>query len=71
MPDNRYITQYIVTGFGHLQKFKVNYNTAQMNMDARLANAVRYLDYMLKKEYDDLLRTKINLEKDNIDYTQI
>ncbi len=70
-PDDRYITQYIVTGIGHLRKLNAlsgdNYNTFKSIID----KAVPYLDMMLKKDYDDLIRYKAKLANNNTGFTQI
>jgi uncharacterized protein YfaS (alpha-2-macroglobulin family) len=53
--DDRYITQYILTGIGHLRKLK-----ALKEGDAIkevIKNAIPYLDIAIKKDYDDLLKT--------------
>lgn len=53
-PDDRYITQYILTGIGHLRKLK-----ALKEVDALkdvIKKAIPYLDNAIKKDYDDLLK---------------
>jgi uncharacterized protein YfaS (alpha-2-macroglobulin family) len=53
--DDRYITQYILTGIGHLRKLK-----ALKEGDAIkdvIKKAIPYLDIAIKKDYDDLLKT--------------
>nr|WP_130286195.1 MG2 domain-containing protein [Aquimarina brevivitae] len=71
--ENRYITQYIVTGFGHLQRLGVtdlDSDTKQM-----LKRAISYLDKEFVIEYEDLKRNaernKLDLTKDHLSYTQI
>jgi len=71
-PDDRYITQYIVTGIGHLKKLK----SIAESQNARLADAVGqeklknilitaipYLDKKIKEDYDDLIKHKADLKK--------
>ncbi|MDY8134449.1 alpha-2-macroglobulin family protein [Aquimarina sp. 2201CG5-10] len=71
--ENRFITQHIVTGFGHLNKLEVTQN----NQDTRnmLQNAIRYLDQEFVKEYNKLKRycekNKIDINKDHLSYTQM
>ncbi len=59
-PDDRYMTQYIVAGIGHLKKLKGQ-------MDPRLveitALAIPYLDRKIKEDYDQLLKNKTDLKK--------
>ncbi|MEO9020799.1 MAG: MG2 domain-containing protein [Ginsengibacter sp.] len=65
-PDNRYMTQYIITGIGHLKKLNA-YPEAQKNeLDAILGKAIPYLDKMLKRDYDNLIKFKTKLNQDNL-----
>lgn len=68
-PDNRYITQYIVCGIGHLKKLGVDPNNTKLkNM---MIPAVEYLDNQIKRDYDYLVKWEYNLDLDNISYFQI
>ncbi|HJS55946.1 MAG TPA: alpha-2-macroglobulin family protein, partial [Chitinophagaceae bacterium] len=58
-PDNRYITQYIVTGIGHLKKLGVDIK----KLEPILKLAIPYLDLQVKKGYDDLKKSKTDLAK--------
>ncbi len=49
-PDNRYITQYIVTGIGHLKKLGVDIK----KLEPILKLAIPYLDLQIKKDHDEL-----------------
>ncbi|MBX7108452.1 MAG: alpha-2-macroglobulin [Chitinophagales bacterium] len=65
-PDDRYITQYIVTGIGHLQRLnalKENDRTQRM-----LSLAVPYLDERIKEEYEELLRHHVKPDQNNFSY---
>ncbi|HMO63497.1 MAG TPA: MG2 domain-containing protein [Ferruginibacter sp.] len=71
-PDDRYITQYIVSGIGHL--YKLNAVQDMAIRDAMLAiakKALPWLDKKMKEEYDYLLKHKIDLNKNNLGYTTI
>jgi len=72
-PDNRYMTQYIVAGIGHLKKLgaypaeQPAYRAGrQIQLKSILDLAIPYLDKMLKKDYDDLIKNKIKLNQDNL-----
>ena len=69
--DDRYMTQYIITGIGHLQKLNAipSKNLAQVNR--MLKAGIQYLDKALKKDYDDLLKTKANLSLSQLGPLQI
>ena len=71
--ENRFITQHILTGFGHLQKLGVTEfddTTGRM-----IKSGLRYLDNEFKKEYKELKkyckRNKIDINKDHLSYTQL
>jgi len=65
-PDNRYMTQYIVTGIGHLKKLSALPSFQQNDVKAILDKAIPYLDKMLKNDYDDLIKYKTNLKQNNL-----
>ncbi|MFL1011796.1 alpha-2-macroglobulin family protein [Flavisericum labens] len=68
--ENRYITQHIITGFGHLSKLKVIQNNSE---EAMLKKAIRYLDGEFIKEYKDIRKydKDVELNKDHLSYTQL
>ncbi|MEP7110893.1 MAG: alpha-2-macroglobulin family protein [Ferruginibacter sp.] len=70
-PDDRYMTQYILTGIGHLRKLNAisekDYKEIKMLVD----RAIPYLDIKIKEDYDNLLKYKSALKNNNISYTAI
>jgi hypothetical protein len=70
-PDDRYITQYIVTGISHLKKLNALPKEQEKAINAILAKAIPYLDKKLKEDYDNLLKYKTNLKSYNTGYMQI
>ncbi len=64
-PDDRYITQYIITGIGHLLKLKA-VNNDDKEIMAMAAKALPYLDKKIKEDYDWLVKNKIKLSQDNL-----
>ncbi len=70
-PDDRYITQYIVTGIGHLKKLNALNKDAAKNIQSIIDNAIPYLDKKIKEDYDYLIRYKSNLKENNLSATQI
>lgn len=66
--DNRYITQHIVSGFGHLKKLGVDSDQNEM-----VEKAFEYLDKEFVKEYKNLKKynSKNDLSKDHLSYTQL
>lgn len=55
MPEDRYITQYIVEGFGHLDKLGIKKIREDYTVWNMVTKAIGYMDYMIKKDYDYLL----------------
>lgn len=55
-PDDRYITQYILTGIGHLKKLKALPKNPKI--DWLVKKAVSYLDKKVKSDYERLLKSK-------------
>ena len=70
-PDDRYITQYILTGIGHLQKLNAIPASSKAKLNAIIKQALAYLDKKLKDDYDYLVKHKIKLESNNLSYLQI
>ena len=71
MPDNRYITQHIVSGFGklnHLGILDLKKDRRSRNMITR---ALRYVDDRITDDYNNLIKFKIDLDKNNLNNTQI
>ena len=71
MPDDRFVTQYIVTGIGRL----LNMGIGEVAQETRLMNvferAIPYLDQRMKEDYQSLLRNKANLKAPQISVLQI
>ncbi len=69
--DDRYMTQYITTGIGHLRKLNAltgdHYQKIKMVVD----KAIPYLDKKIKEDYDLLIRYKSNLKNNNLSQTAI
>jgi uncharacterized protein YfaS (alpha-2-macroglobulin family) len=75
MPEDRYITQHIVTGLGHLEHLKVRYVRENDKSWAMTKNAVAYLDREMQKDYDELKKLEkrgiIKMADQHIGYFQI
>jgi len=69
---NRYITQHIITGFGHLNKLAVS-SKMQNAQDDIVKKAMYYLDTEFVKEYNDIKKYNkdADLNKDHLSYTQL
>ncbi len=72
MPDDWYITQHIVTGFGHLDKLgvvKVRENSQVWDM---LYRAVKYCDNRMREEYEWMKKYSPKYKSENhLSYTAI
>jgi hypothetical protein len=69
-PDDRYITQYIVTGIGRLKKLEAIMDEQQFDIDNILKSAIPYLDRKIKEDYDNLIKHKVDLQKQHIGYIE-
>ena len=72
--DDRYITQYIITGIGHLKKLNAlpGNNESQLKDIMGIANkAIPYLDKKIKEEYSNLVKYKAKLTNNNLSNTAI
>jgi uncharacterized protein YfaS (alpha-2-macroglobulin family) len=67
---NRYITQYIIAGFGHLKQLNVNQTDSEKSL---IQSGLRYLDQQFIKEYKDLTKynKNVDLSKDHLSYMQL
>jgi len=74
MPDNRFITQYIICGFGHLDNLGITNVRNEKPVWKMVQNGVRYLDNRIKDDYDWLKEVyperlnNNNLSRNNIHY---
>jgi len=67
MPESRYITQHIVTGFGHLAKLGV---ANASDVEAMKIRAVDFLDDEIRDEYRDLKKfySDKEMKEDHLSY---
>ncbi|MFN7014111.1 MAG: hypothetical protein ACK4ON_07560, partial [Bacteroidia bacterium] len=71
MRDDRYITQHIVAGIGHLQQLNITNVKEDKEMKSILKDAINYLDNRIREDYENLIRNKADLSKRQINYFQI
>ncbi|MBN1953142.1 MAG: hypothetical protein JW801_18195 [Bacteroidales bacterium] len=75
MPEDRYITQYIVTGMGHLEAMGVNTVRNDSRTWNMLVRAIAYVDREMEERYHYLQaqakKGQIDLEKYKLGYTEI
>ncbi len=70
-PDDRYITQYIISGIGHLRKLNALSGDNYQKVKTVIDKAVVYLDKKIKDDYDNLIRYKTKLTSNNLSDIQI
>lgn len=70
MRENRYVTQHIVAGMGHLVKLGVT-TIYDKDVYEMIKDAIQYIDIRMREDYDFLLKHKKDLAKDNLGYMQI
>lgn len=72
MRDDRYITQHIVTGMGHLDHLGVKNIREDQKVWKMVKDAVRYLDNRIREDYEWILKyDSKNIEKNHLSYQQI
>jgi uncharacterized protein YfaS (alpha-2-macroglobulin family) len=71
-PDDRYMTQYILTGIGHLKKLNA-LPTNDQTLQEIISKALPYLDARIKEDYDNLQKQskQKTFSPDNISGLQI
>jgi len=70
LPENRFITQYVVVGMGHLERLgikDIRENAATWQM---LQKAVLYTDVRMYEDYEYLKKIGANLKKKHIGFIQ-
>lgn len=65
MPESRYITQYIVTGLGHLYFMEVINPVENTEIHDMLAKAIEYLDETVKIDFEKLKKNDKDYLKNN------
>lgn len=65
MYPDRYITQYIVSGFGHLDKLDVK-PEHKNRIRPMLENAIKWMDEQAQKDYKYLLQHKANMDENHL-----
>ncbi len=72
MPEDRYITQYIVTGMGHLDHLKVTGIRENPEVWSMVQQAIRYMDKKIQEDYELLLKnSKTQLKNNQLNAVQI
>ncbi|MFC1887935.1 alpha-2-macroglobulin [Candidatus Cloacimonadota bacterium] len=71
MRESRYITQHVVSGFGHLDKLNVENVRKDNKVWKMVEKAVLYLDDRIREDYEYLLSLNVNMEADHLSRTQI
>ncbi|MBN4062165.1 hypothetical protein JYU20_03095, partial [Bacteroidales bacterium AH-315-I05] len=71
MKESRYITQHIVTGFGHLDHLGVENVRKNPRVWRMVKKAIPYLDNRIREDYDWVMKHAANPEDDHIGHTQI
>ncbi|MGQ0828213.1 MAG: alpha-2-macroglobulin family protein [Bacteroidota bacterium] len=72
MPDDRYITQHIITGMGHLDHLGVKNIREDASVWQMINDGVKYLDDRIREDYERLLKyNKTHIDDNHIGYQQI
>ena len=72
MPDDRYITQHIITGMGHLDHLGVKNIRLDNKVWNMLSSGVNYLDNRIREDYEWILKHDVaHLNDNHLGYQQI
>jgi hypothetical protein len=71
MPDDRYITQYIVTGFGRLRNLKMVDLSKDGTLKTMVEQGVRYTDERIREDYEWVMHHASNPDSNHIGPLQI
>lgn len=69
--DDRYITQYILTGVGHLQQLGMLSKANIRGWNNIIYRALDYADQRIKEDYNQLIKRKADLKKNQLSGTAI
>lgn len=59
MPESRYVTQYIVSGMGHLNQLNIVAVKEDKDVKNMIQKAVKYLDARMLEDYNELKKRKM------------
>ena len=72
MPDDRYITQHIITGMGHLDHLGIKNIREDSKVWKMVKDGVTYLDNRIREDYEWILRyDKAHIDENHLGYQQI
>lgn len=72
MPDDRYITQHIITGMGHLDHLGIKNIHDNDVVWSMISKGVRYLDDRIREDYERVLKQdKAHINDNHLSYLQI
>lgn len=72
MPDDRYITQHIITGMGHLDHLGVKSIFEDKDVFKMVEAGVKYLDNRIREDYEWILKhDKAHIDENHLSYQQI
>ena len=70
-PDDRYITQHILTGIAHLYRLNAVSKTSEEHLQRIIGAAIPYLDKKMLEDYQQLIKNKSDLTKNQLGSLQI
>lgn len=71
MPEDRFMTQYILTGIGRLMHIQITEVGSERRIKAIIQKAIPYLDNKIKEDYEELKKYKADMTKQQIGAFQI
>lgn len=71
MPDDRYITQHIIAGFGHLDHLGITSIRSESKNWQMVTSGVQYMDARIVEDYNWIMKHATDPDKDHLDYLDI
>jgi hypothetical protein len=71
MPDDRYITQHIIAGFGHLDHLGITSVRTDSKNWQMVTSGVQYMDARIVEDYNWIMKNAAKPEDDHLDYLDI
>ncbi|HRS54722.1 MAG TPA: hypothetical protein P5250_08465, partial [Bacteroidales bacterium] len=72
MPENRYITQYIIAGFGHLKHMGIITIQDNKSLWNTIIKGIKYLDNKIREDYEYIKKwNPTSLNENNLSYEHI
>jgi hypothetical protein len=71
MQESPYITTYLVSGFGHLDRLNIKNIRLDQKLNLAISKAVHYIDQSMNEYYNNMVVNHIDMYSDHLNYSVI